>query len=749
MEHIFSVIRSVLNRWKLWTVLPLLAMGLVFYLTRSQPKIYVSEATLNISFQSSKGLSLTDDVLQQYEINQYFENLIQLTRSRKNLELVRLRVLKDFVIGKNDFIELDSADNIQIDTLHVLEVINQLTEEKQMLNLLNPTHAFISFLLKKNKLSYEDINNSLGMGRVGKSNYINVIFEANNPLKAAYINTLILETMVNLYKSISKHRSEFDREMFEKLVANSKSILDQKIKSLEDYKINQTVINLPEHTKAIVNQIVNMEIQLSHLKEIKASKQKAVERILKDYSKELPLPVDLNANKKILELKRQLSKKSSSLVKNRFNPEKNIDVAKNEEEIESLKNQISQEITNLITDTPYDPRQTKQEIVYRLIGYQLDVEMAEEAIPVVQNEINRIMNYAKQFAPLESNIGSMENEIYVAQQGYLILLNKLNLAKSVAEGKGEGEIHTVDLPSIPLKPKPGKRAILVVISGMVVFLFIVVSLVLIEVLDASISTVERFERVSLFKVISAIPDMNSQCLKNGLVKPHEAQQILNHQIKALRKEVLTVPKEESIILWLSGHQMEGKQWLTSKVIESLLSINKKVLLIHGDPMDGDYPELKIPVLGYHPMSIMKANKSGILMLTEIGMSPLEMIDESNWKDLFGDLKKIYDYIFIVSPPIEKASDWKEWAIFAKSAVYMFRANKTFQTIDMRSMQRIEDSSLNVIGAVLNKIEFEKMESYIGDIPKRRSRLRAMVKHLIERDFGKMKDQLKLRKGSSL
>lgn len=747
MEHIFSVIRSVLNRWKLWTVLPLLAMGLVFYLTRSQPKIYVSEATLNISFQSSKGLSLTDDVLQQYEINQYFENLIQLTRSRKNLELVRLRVLKDFVTGKNDFIELDSADSTQIDSLHVLEVINQLTEEKQMLNLLNPTHAFISFLLKKNKLSYEDINNSLGMGRVGKSNYINVIFEANNPLKAAYINSLILETMVNLYKSISKHRSEFDREMFEKLVANSKSILDQKIKRLEDYKINQSVINLPEHTKAIVNQIVNMEIQLSHLKEIKASKQKAVERILKDYAKELPLPVDLKANKKILELKRQLSKKSSSLVKNRFNPEKNIDVAKNEEEIESLKNQISQEITNLITDTPYDPRQTKQEIVYRLIGYQLDVEMAEEAIPVVQNEINRIMNYAKQFAPLESNIGSMENEIYVAQQGYLILLNKLNLAKSVAEGKGEGEIHTVDLPSIPLKPKPGKRAILVVISGMVVFLFIVVSLVLIEVLDASISTVERFERVSLFKVISAIPDMNSQCLKNGLVKPHEAQQILNQQIKALRKEVLAVPKEESIILWLCGHQMEGKQWLTSKVIESLLSINKKVLLIHGDPMDGDYPELKLPVLGYHPMSIMKANKSGILMLTEIGMSPLEMMDESNWADLFGDLKKIYDYIFIVSPPIEKASDWKEWAIFAKSAVYMFRANKTFQTIDMRSMQRIEDSSLNVIGAVLNKIELEKMESYIGDIPKRRSRFRAMVKHLIERDFGKMKDQLKLRKGS--
>ncbi len=745
MEQIFSIIRSVLNRWKLWTILPLIAMIAVFYLTRSQLSLYVSNATLNINFQSSKGLSLTDDVLQQYEINQYFENLIQLTRSRKNIEMVRLLILKDHYLEKHDFIEFEPMDSTLLDSSKVMPVIHELIEKKQMLNMLNKTHTEINFLLKRNDLSHEHINNSLGMGRVGKSNYISVIYEANKPLKAAYINTLIIKTMENLYKSISKHRSEFDREMFEKLVVQSKGVLDKKIKKLEGYKIKNNVINLSEHTKAIVNQVVNMKVQLSHLKEIRASKQKAVERILRDYSSDLPLPINLAPNKEFIKLKRQLSKAGADLVKNRFKTDSGVNIKAKEAEIDSLKTKISSQLTRLVTDKPYDPKQTKQEMVHRLIGYQLDVQMAEEAIPVVRNEIKQILNYAKQFAPLESTIGSMEDEIYVAQQGYLILLNKLNLAKTVAEGKGEGEIHIVDLPSIPLKPKPGKRAILIVVSGMVVFLFIVVSLVLIEVLDASISSVDRFEKVSSFNVIAAIPDMNSDCIKNGLVKTQVAEQILYQQIKALRKEILTKPAEESIILWLCGHRMEGKQWLASKVIESLIRINKKVLLIHGDPMDGTIPDLVIPTLGNHPFEIMNSKKSGMLELTEIGLSPLEIMDAANWQELFKDLKKTYDYIFIITPPLEKTSDWKEWAMFAKSAIYLFRANKTFQSIDMRSMQMIMDSSLAKIGAVLNQVDLEKMENYVGSIPKRRSRIRAMVKHIIVRDFGKVKDQLVQRK----
>jgi len=745
MEQVFSIIRTILNRWKLWTILPILAMSTVFYLTSSQPKTYVSEATLNINFQSSKGLSLTDDVLQQYEINQYFENLIQLTRSRKNIELVRLRVLKEFYLNQHNHLELDESDTTMLDSAKIMPIITLLMEKKEMLNLLDKTHAEINFFLKKNNLSQAHINGSLGMGRVGKSNYISVVYEADTPFKAAYLNGLIIETMKLLYKSISKYRTEFDREMFEKLVLSSKDNLSKKIKKLERYKIQNSVINLPEHTKAIVNQIVNMEMQLSHLKEVRASRQRAVERIKKDYAEELPMPVNLDANQKIVDLKRKLSEANSALVANKFKPNSSVDINAQEKTVQELKEKVSHELAKLVTDVPYDPKQTKQEMVYRLIGYQLDVEIADESIPVVQNEIERILGYARAFAPLESNIGAMEDEIYVAQQGYLILLNKLNLAKTVAEGKGDGEIYTVDFPSIPIKPKPGKRAVLILASGIVIFLLIVVSLILIEILDASISTVSRFEKVSIFNVVAAIPDMHSECVKKESVEKKEAIGILEQQLKALRREILKIDEENRTILWLCGHRMDGKVWLTSQMIASLEKINKKTLLIYSDSNDNSVSDTDLPILGESPLEVSKAARSGILDLTKDHRSPLEILDRQDWQTHLEKLNRMYDYIFIVPPPLEKSSDWKEWALFAKSSFYLFRAHQIFQTTDERSMQKLAESSLHVAGAVLSNIDIEKMESYIGSIPKKRSRLRAIVKHLINRDFMKAREELKFKR----
>lgn len=59
--------------------------------------------------------------------------------------------------------------------------------------------------------------------------------------------------------------------------------------------------------------------------------------------------------------------------------------------------------------------------------------MTKQLIPLVDAEIKRISVYARTFAPLESNISTLEREITTAQETFLILVNKLNLAKTVAE----------------------------------------------------------------------------------------------------------------------------------------------------------------------------------------------------------------------------------------------------------------------------------------------------------------------------
>lgn len=746
MQTFISIVRAVMRRWKFWTILPLVSMLTVFLLTISLPKKYISEATLNINFQNSKELSLTDDVMQQYEINLYFENMIQLARSNKNLEIVRLRAMKEFYQRKHNHLKEASSDEspkLLRDSARVIRILDSAISQNKMLDLKNSEHRVINKYLKDHDLSFEAIENCLKTSRIGNSNFIRVSYEADNPLKAAYMTGLIIESVVGQYKVISKNRSVYDREMFERLVNRAKSQLDQKVKNLENFKVEKNVINLGEHTKAIVNQLVNMEIQLSHLKEQKAASQRAVGKIKESYNTGgEPLPVDVSGNGKIIELKQELKSLNAQLLQNRFKPtEPESKIVERERKIDELKKQIGQEVTKLVTDVPYDPRQARQEMVMRLIGYELDVEIADESIPVVEKEIERISKYASRFAPIESSVGAMNDEIYVSQQGYLILLNKLNLAKSVEMGTGEGEVAIVDEPSIPLKPEASKRGLLVVVSGLGVFVVVIGIFVLINVIDASISTVEKFEKVSFFKVIAAVPDMLSESVKRGLIQPRVVEDIMSEQIKSIRKAILDLPEDKRQVLWLCGHRTEGKQWLASRVAASMIKLGCKVLVLHADPLDGKNTRIPIPVIGDGVDVLKNCNESGIINLTASPMSPFEMMTRENWLQTISELKKRYDCIFTIVTPLETSSDWREWSDISRAGIYIFRANKLFQSIDRRSMEAVKASNLDVVGAVLNKIDVEHMETYIGHIPKTRSKLRMMAKKLVKRDFREIKEDV--------
>ncbi|NTW48706.1 MAG: hypothetical protein HGB19_03050 [Chlorobiales bacterium] len=714
-------------------------MVTVFLLTMSQPKKYVSEATLNINFQSSKELSLTDDVMQQYQINLYFENMIQLARSSKNLEIVRLTALRDFFQNKYTFLKHsnppESNDWVK-DSARVVMILDSLINQNTMLDLKRADHRIISQYLNEHDLSFEAIESNLKTSRIGNSNFVRFSYESNDPVTAAYMTGLIIESVVGQYKKISKSRSFFDRAMFERLVDRAKMDVDHKAKQLEDYKVENNIINLGEHTKAIVNQIVNLEVQLTHLKEQQAAGTRAIAKIKESYnSGGEPLPIDVSANQKIIGLKQELKAINQEVLQNRFKaaePEANI--AARERRMDELKKQIGQEVTKLVTDVPYDPRLARQEMVMRLIGYQLDVEMADESIPVIEKEIVRITNYASRFASLESTIGTMNDEVYVAQQGYLILLNKLNLAKSVEMGTGEGDVTIVDEPSIPAKPEPGKRGLLVIVSGLGVFVVIVAIIVLIEVLDASISSVDRFEKVSVFKVLAAIPNTMSESVKKGLIVPRVVETIMNEQIKSIRKAIIDLPENKRSVLWLCGHRTDGKQWLASRVAASMIKLGYRVLILHGDALDGKETRLPVPIVGDTVDVLKTCSESGVVRLTSSPMSPFEMMERKVWITTVRDLKKRYDFIFTIVAPLESSSDWREWLDVSEAGIYIFSANKVFQTIDRRSMDAVKSSGLNIVGAVLNKIDVEKMESYIGHIPKTRSQIRMMIKKLIVRDF---------------
>ena len=250
-------------KFKIWLIgIPVLSGALVFFLTRNQERKYISKATLQVSMPTSGDVSLIGREFKQYEASLFFFDLIEVINSRKTTEMVRLEILKKYMEGDYQFFSFNDNPELRDDSVKIYNRAKELSKEYNLLNLSDSLDIGITLLLENNRLSIKEMQGQLTASRVGKSNYVDIKYECENPYKAAYITGCYINIITQQYKVLSQKKIEDNRERLEVLVENAKKELDGKISQLENFKIENNIINLPEHTKAIVNQVVNMEVKL-------------------------------------------------------------------------------------------------------------------------------------------------------------------------------------------------------------------------------------------------------------------------------------------------------------------------------------------------------------------------------------------------------------------------------------------------------------------------------------------------------
>ncbi|MFO0505559.1 MAG: Wzz/FepE/Etk N-terminal domain-containing protein, partial [Chryseotalea sp.] len=91
MDALIDILRTLLRHQYKLIIMPLLTMMLIFYFTRNLPQHYKTEARLYLNLQESKGLSLADEDLKQYQVHSYFQNTVELLKSKRTLERVRMK----------------------------------------------------------------------------------------------------------------------------------------------------------------------------------------------------------------------------------------------------------------------------------------------------------------------------------------------------------------------------------------------------------------------------------------------------------------------------------------------------------------------------------------------------------------------------------------------------------------------------------------------------------------------------------
>jgi capsular exopolysaccharide synthesis family protein len=242
----------------------------------------------------------------------------------------------------------------------------------------------------------------------------------------------------------------------------------------------------------------------------------------------------------------------------------------------------------------------------------------------------------------------------------------------------------------------------------------------IEYLDTSVKTIDDVERALQSPVLGVIPQNVGHVLDEGAESPHaEAYRVLRTNLLFSRKD-----DKLNTVCVVSAGAGEGKTTTVFNLATVFAQSGQRVIVVDSD--------LRRPAL--HKMlrvsnnvgltsCLLKQNTIEQAIQTtslptldfmasgKLPSSSLGILSSPQMKDLIGELKQRYDFVFFDSPPIMGVSDASVLASEVDLTLQVIQYRRYPQPMNIRAKQLIEKVGGNLIGIVLNNINMSQDESY--------------------------------------
>jgi capsular exopolysaccharide synthesis family protein len=269
-------------------------------------------------------------------------------------------------------------------------------------------------------------------------------------------------------------------------------------------------------------------------------------------------------------------------------------------------------------------------------------------------------------------------------------------------------------PSHPNKP-------LNIALGIIIGLVVGVGLAFfIEYLDTSVKTIDDVERSLQCPVLGVIPQNVGLLMDEGTESPHaEAYRVLRTNLLFSRKE-----DKLNTVAVVSAGAGEGKSTTVFNLAAVFAQSGQRTLVVDSD--------LRRPTL--HKMLRLTNNRGltnyllkqnsleeviqttslptlDFLSSGKLPSSSLGILSSAQMRDLIGELKQRYDFVFFDSPPIMGVSDASILASEVDMTLQVIQYRRYPQPMNVRAKQLVEKVGGNLVGIVLNNINMSQDESY--------------------------------------
>jgi polysaccharide biosynthesis transport protein len=714
----------------------------------------------------------------KYISRESFINLHEITPSY----ILKL-IDKDIAIKTTAADTSNVTDKFSFDSLDTTKVIqpvsiNPVNFERTVKNLetymASSDTNFVYKLLNFNHPHYSiKAISSVTAKRIGTSDLVKLQFESDDPGICKQTLVMLTEVCTKNYKITKENRSDVVVKYFEYQLKQSAKRLkvgeDELLKFNEDHNI----INYYEQSKAVAIVKENLDVSYHDMRIKLAGIQasiKGIEEKLGNRQK-----IQLN-NASIIEKRNQLGTINAKIeaieivgLKDTINVQSIIELKSRAEKLKEELQSAVNDLYNYTSNTEGIPIST---LLNDWLKNVVDYESTKAGLDVLGE---RIIEFQKQYdiyAPAGANIKRIEREISVSEQEYLQLLNGLNLAKlKVQDAELSSSIKAVDPPYFPLSPNPTKRKILVLVAAVLGFVVVLVTILAMEYFDDTMRDIENASKIIQIKTIGIFPKIlfKTGSLNFAFVTNRMLEMIIQ-QVDLLTLDNANLNRPRTL-LFISSSNDEGKTILAGNIARKLKMSGRKVLFLNFTKdslsqtqmsQNNDHIDNKsvskvssIPAKKHHQWLnlILGYNDNRIDFSSPFLQNPDNYLDNKEYIQLnvdsdsfslhsFENLVENYsrasgfnpDYIFIEIPPILYYPYPQQLVASADLTILVCRANRIWSGADQKGLDVIKKISSREPVLLLNGVELQVIESVLGDLPKKRSRVRRILKQIVRFQF---------------
>lgn len=698
-----------------WLILiPIILAATIYYFTRHEKKVYASESTIYTGIAS--GYSLSGAIKADfYATSNAFDNLLSLIQSRETKLDVAVGLLAEHLSLPKHNPEVltwgayDDLSKLIPDSVRKAVVKPTIAQTRAaIMAYMNSSADNPIYNLINSKAAYYSISalNNIQSTRINSSDLIKVSYETNDPFICKRTLELLEQTFVEKYKALKEGQTGSVVEYFEEQTKKAFAKLDSVERIFLEFNKNNDIINYYEQTKAVAGEKENLYALNHSLEMDEMASSKSLDKVNESikgrvyqslYSSDI-----INEREKLSDV---YNKIATIEILNKDNTgKKQLDSLKTV--ANSLENKIRNSLTQLNIESNTPNGIPTKNVLDEWLKTTLAFEQSKAKLTVMDKRKKEFTEEYRKFAPLGAILKKIERQISVSEQEYLQLLHDLNLAKlSQQNTELTSKLNVVDPPFLPLKPNASKRMILVAVGFIAGFV-----VVLSVILGHALINKTLLEPARALKIVD-LPLLGLYPLLNDNPKFLEKA-----DLRLLQQLLAKVnPQEKPVYLgFISTQKGEGKTTIIDVLEKELVGLNYTV-----------ERQLLLPTVEYRQL--------GITMPLTLAAHQWEWDGERTLAERRGK-----DFVLIEFPALDKTVIKPGSFPPLNQAVLVCRANRIWDKRDKEMVSIFTRTTGSKPSFVLNGVETDFAEEYIGEVPKKRNAFRSFIKKIVKFEFGNRK-----------